>query len=452
MAAIDDLLTAIAVNMRELRHNVKRWGATGDGSTDDRAAIQAAIDAVGQGVLYFPRGVYMIDAPLQLGDGTILVGDRPNYGYLSGGVGTTIIKAKSAMTDMITAKAATITAAGIDGIDLSGNGVAQNGVHWPTANWCTLRNMGFVAFTRRYVKLDSGMNSRLAHLLGTEGMMGAAASGTITAPIGCIELGGSDHLLTDMEISYTNNPAVTTSGMFITPLLMTATNCMSTNCVFEFGETGAVITGNLNKFAACRADNAGGHGWVIRGTGNAFVGCNADSNGKKTTNTSSSWRAEVPGNSFVGCVASSGAPNKPRFSFEDTVADSGQSNAWVGCIGKDHVTREWHVASPAGPRPQIAWREATVTDPAGSSVSVAGISLLVVDLTAAKTLTNLTGGIAGQELTIWTNSTNLTLSPSGTGDGKMWFGFGSANVTLDGAKAVRLVARGASGSVEWLRI
>lgn len=44
------------------------YGATGDGSTDDTAAIQAAIDAAeaaGGGVVYFPAGVYIVGGALQ---------------------------------------------------------------------------------------------------------------------------------------------------------------------------------------------------------------------------------------------------------------------------------------------------------------------------------------------------------------------------------------------------
>jgi pectate lyase-like protein len=44
--------------------NVKDKGAKGDGKTDDTAAIQAAIDAIGgtKGTVLVPEGVYMIDA------------------------------------------------------------------------------------------------------------------------------------------------------------------------------------------------------------------------------------------------------------------------------------------------------------------------------------------------------------------------------------------------------
>ena len=48
--------------------NVKSYGAAGNGSTDDTTAVQAALDAAasaGGGVVYFPRGVYVIGGALQ---------------------------------------------------------------------------------------------------------------------------------------------------------------------------------------------------------------------------------------------------------------------------------------------------------------------------------------------------------------------------------------------------
>lgn len=46
--------------------SVKDFGAKGDGKTDDRKAIQAAVDAVnkaGGGIVNFPEGIYLVTAP-----------------------------------------------------------------------------------------------------------------------------------------------------------------------------------------------------------------------------------------------------------------------------------------------------------------------------------------------------------------------------------------------------
>ncbi len=50
------------------------WGAAGDGSTDDTAAIQAAIDAIGNGTVSLSRGTYIVDG-LTADGGTVLKGE-----------------------------------------------------------------------------------------------------------------------------------------------------------------------------------------------------------------------------------------------------------------------------------------------------------------------------------------------------------------------------------------
>lgn len=56
--------------------NVKTYGATGDGTTDDTSAIQAAIDAAadGGGVVYLPAGTYSISAALTISSDVALCG------------------------------------------------------------------------------------------------------------------------------------------------------------------------------------------------------------------------------------------------------------------------------------------------------------------------------------------------------------------------------------------
>jgi hypothetical protein len=89
-AAANDM--ANAVNNVNLVFNVKNYGAVGDGTTDDRASIQTAIDAAvaaGGGTVYMPVGVYKLTTKLTLGNGVTLCGDgnrsvlKPIYSSLS---------------------------------------------------------------------------------------------------------------------------------------------------------------------------------------------------------------------------------------------------------------------------------------------------------------------------------------------------------------------------------
>ena len=70
--------TTVQSKLRE-SVSVKDFGAVGDGVTDDRLAIQAAMDAVsaaGGGEVWFPPGVYRISSFLLARNGVALIGHR----------------------------------------------------------------------------------------------------------------------------------------------------------------------------------------------------------------------------------------------------------------------------------------------------------------------------------------------------------------------------------------
>jgi hypothetical protein len=80
-------LSSIAASVTGLFFNVKdpAYGATGDGSTDDTAAIQAAENAADDngGTLYFPPGTYNITAALAIDGNVNMVGAGTDATYLS---------------------------------------------------------------------------------------------------------------------------------------------------------------------------------------------------------------------------------------------------------------------------------------------------------------------------------------------------------------------------------
>jgi len=75
LTVVDDLW----VKGGEPWFDVKAFGATGDGTTDDTTAIQAALDAAetaGGGTVFVPLGTYAIETALEIGDFTHLQLDR----------------------------------------------------------------------------------------------------------------------------------------------------------------------------------------------------------------------------------------------------------------------------------------------------------------------------------------------------------------------------------------
>lgn len=132
-------------------YNCKAYGATGDGVTDDRAAIQACIDAVPAtgGVAFLPAGDYLINSThgtysgcgLVLGNGTDSAYSSVNNIVLEGvgqGVGTGVSSSANAQ------RGATRLKAGAT----SGN-TRMVCVHGPVVNWgikhLLINNAGYVS-------------------------------------------------------------------------------------------------------------------------------------------------------------------------------------------------------------------------------------------------------------------------------------------------------------------
>ncbi|MDR6550875.1 glycosyl hydrolase family 28-related protein [Paenibacillus qinlingensis] len=112
-----------ATNMVWTQHGVTPYGATGNGTTDDTAAIQSGIDDIksspGHGVLYLPNGTYRITSSLQLPAGIILQGQSQSGTIIKydGPGGGSIIKTKD------------------DGITLGNVGVARMTINVAGSNF-----------------------------------------------------------------------------------------------------------------------------------------------------------------------------------------------------------------------------------------------------------------------------------------------------------------------------
>jgi hypothetical protein len=101
--------------------SVKQFGATGNGVTDDTAAIQAAINAVeaaGGGLVFIPAGVYIISASLNLRANVLVQGE---FG------GTMIEMADNANINGMFVSSGAIPFFGLRDLILNGNRGGQSG-------------------------------------------------------------------------------------------------------------------------------------------------------------------------------------------------------------------------------------------------------------------------------------------------------------------------------------
>jgi len=84
-------------------HDVRAYGATGDGTTDDSSAIQLAIDAASaeKGVVYLPVGNYSIESSLLFYDPVTFMGAGASAGRFNPDAGTIITWAGNNTTDAL---------------------------------------------------------------------------------------------------------------------------------------------------------------------------------------------------------------------------------------------------------------------------------------------------------------------------------------------------------------
>lgn len=191
-------------------YNVKdpRFGAIGDGTNDDTAAIQAAIDAPGGNgaITYFPPGKYKITSQLTLRNQTALVGagNSYRYGYSSSTNYVSLIDA-STVTDLFAIMSINGIAPRIEQLGLKGptgaGASGKYGVYLGGTMGATFRNFYVCGFGYGIglagatgTRLD-GVESQIAYNAGL--YLDSAGGVTATGDNFANSTGGSSILMKD---------------------------------------------------------------------------------------------------------------------------------------------------------------------------------------------------------------------------------------------------------------
>lgn len=340
LAGIEGALETYAPlrNMRAGIANVLDYGAVDDGTTDNRAAIQAAIDT-GAGVIEFPPPA----SSYRVTSGSLVPLHNQTFrssslqyihSYTDSGRRTAI----SAIGDFPLFAATGVNGVTVDGLLLTGSAntahTSNRGFDLTSCSFWTIKNCGFNNFASSAVLWKSGVALKLYDCLTTNCVLNHSGH---TDYIGVFDLGGTDPWVQNNEVNASCSAIGT--GYIFGYAIRSANGFYAYN-IAEFCEGGFVVTSDggdefQNVFVGNRADLNYGHGYVVDGGDNIFLGCKSFRNGQAATNTYDGFVVAGTRNTFMGCnvgqVSSDAGVKVMRYGFNDssTVTDE-SSNVYLG--------------------------------------------------------------------------------------------------------------------------
>lgn len=157
--------------------SVKDYGATGDGVTDDTAAIQATIDfCKGQQKVYFPQGNYLVTSTLNLYKGSQLEGINNYQGfndYSAGALATKITFNPAVLSDLFVIQNLPLpvqtwrSKVSIKGFELLGNGAVTTryALHLTDSIYNDFENLNIRSFETGIYLDGTPINNRFVNII-----------------------------------------------------------------------------------------------------------------------------------------------------------------------------------------------------------------------------------------------------------------------------------------------
>lgn len=238
--------------------DVTLYGATGDGATDDQAAIQSALDAAntaGGGVVFFPPGVYVVESQLVTYDNITMLG----YGWSS------IIERKWDGTPGIRPTNATLK---------NENALSADADPGPPV-WVGTPVDSNIAIIGLTFRTTSGTAYDGCHICihSCDGLLIHQVNVTSVQNESCFAIIANNFVISDCNLATTDVDHSAGANTYADGIhIHGGYHGAITNCVVDTYDDGIVIASNLNLGAAdiqvsnCKIDATAGHGLLVAST------------------------------------------------------------------------------------------------------------------------------------------------------------------------------------------
>jgi hypothetical protein len=406
--ATDSALTSTYVKL----FNVKNYGAIGDGSIDDTAAIQAAIDACAAakgGDVYLPAGTYRVST-LTLKANVTVTSLQGQFSYTNSPV---VIRSNSNGV-VIDTPTGNIQSCAVVGIFIDGNGTGSIGINFRHVSYGRVAQCLVVSCLDQGILHTAGGACTFEDVLITN----CLANRSRSAVAGALELRGTDDYVHRVESGCSLITGKSDVNLYCWAVYIQHDANFLSHVVAEISDGGFLVTGHYNQFVACRGDLNWSNGWKVDGPGgtlgkNMFSSCQALNNGRDAANTYSGFLITLSGgNVFSACrnTQNGAGSGSSKHAFEDQTAYSALNfrNTYAACDG-DYATSLFSVNAYSGSSPIISSHPYRPTD-GSTSIDVGETSFLILNNSAPTTITAFTGGAVGQRLVLLPVTSNTSLA------------------------------------------
>lgn len=406
--------------------NVKWWGASGNGATDDTTAIQAAIDAVGAlggGTVGFPAGTYR-HTGITLRSKVALVGLGAGYRGEGGAILHCTVDGGAAITVPVGATATAVSNFYIRGTTSNSSAISRGIV-------CYAPNARFNNLTIRFFN-DEGIWLSTGAISCSVVDCAGINLGLNRAPTdfkGGLRIGGTDNYIDRCQFGMSQNytdanttgpgwQQLTSESMFNAAIMVEGADNWITNSSGENADIGLYLTAaaTRNKILNFRGDQAWGHSAWIKGSNNLITNYEFNTISQHGDGLYSAIKVEGAANVITGVIGAAfarfptSAPVacRPSYVVEDKVAASQIENrTQLSAISGPHaaalIKSEDYLGSPHQP-PAIIDRTSSTTPDASRT------SFFVATHSSATTITDILNGNSGKIVSILAITANTTIA------------------------------------------